>query len=151
MQLSQNNEAQKTIYLSYNPEETEKIGQEFGLLVLKNSIRTIALYGDLGAGKTRFVKGLAKAFGIGTTVNSPTFSIVNCYQNAVGKSFYHMDAYRIKSPEEILTIGFKDYIDGGTTVIEWAENIESLLPPWTVRITFITTGENQRKIIADNY
>lgn len=137
--------------LSRNPEDTENIGQRFGQAVLENSIRTIALYGDLGAGKTRFVKGMAKSLGIDTPVNSPTFSIINCYKSPSGIPLYHMDAYRLKSPQEMLTIGFEDYISGGITVIEWAENIETLLPPWTRRINFIVTGENQRKIVMDNF
>ena len=94
------------------------------------------MYGDLGAGKTAFVQGLAKALGINQHVTSPTFTIVNEYEGRL--KLYHFDVYRITDPEEMYEIGYEDYLDtDGVCIVEWAELIEELFPEEYIKITIL--------------
>lgn len=93
----------------------------------------VALYGPIGAGKTTFTQHLAQSLGIHTNLTSPTFTIINEYEGNV--TLYHMDWYRIDSPEELFNLNIEDYFDReAITVIEWPERAEQLLPPRTIRI-----------------
>lgn len=112
-------------YKSYSCEETEKIA--YALAEKLHGGEIITLDGDLGAGKTAFVRGLAVGLGISDRVVSPTFTIVNEYSGE-GLPLFHFDVYRIGSPDEMYDIGWEDYLGrGGVTVIEWAVNIEEIL------------------------
>ena len=112
-------------YKSYSCEETEKIA--YALAEKLHGGEIITLDGDLGAGKTAFVRGLAAGLGISDRVVSPTFTIVNEYSGE-RLPLFHFDVYRIGSPDEMYDIGWEDYLDrGGVTVIEWAVNIEEIL------------------------
>mgnify|MGYP004507581041 FL=1 len=112
-------------YKSYSCEETEKIA--YALAEKLHGGEIITLDGDLGAGKTAFVRGLAAGLGISDRVVSPTFTIVNEYSGE-GLPLFHFDVYRIGSPDEMYDIGWEDYLGrGGVTVIEWAVNIEEIL------------------------
>lgn len=103
----------------------------------------ITLDGDLGAGKTRFSQGFARAMGVTEIVNSPTFTIVKEYEGAE-LPFYHMDMYRI-SQAEADDLGLEDYFYGsGVTLIEWSSLIEDLLPPERLSITIAHHGEQNR-------
>jgi tRNA threonylcarbamoyladenosine biosynthesis protein TsaE len=106
----------------------------------------VALSGDLGAGKTALVKGIARGLGIAQDVTSPTFTLVHEY--AGGRlPLFHVDLYRLDNVEQALAIGIEDYLDGpGVTAIEWAEKIESLLPAHSTRIRIITLDEYARRI-----
>ena len=112
------------IYKSYSPEETEQIAFEFSKTLSGGQV--ITLDGDLGAGKTAFVRGIAVGLGITDMVSSPTFTIVNEYRK--GKiPLFHFDVYRITSEEEMYDIGWDDYISqNAVVVVEWASNIEQL-------------------------
>ena len=110
----------------FSAEETEKIGFDIGKNAKKGDI--YCLSGDLGVGKTVFTKGFAKGIGIEEHVTSPTFTIVNEYENG-GNKFYHFDVYRINDIEEMYDIGYDEYFYGeGICLIEWAEMIEELIP-----------------------
>ena len=122
-------------YKSYSVEETEKIA--YTLSDKLNGTEVIAMYGDLGAGKTAFTRGLVNGFKIDDQVSSPTFSLVNEYRGDF--PVYHFDMYRIESWEDLYSIGFFDYMGNGLIVIEWSENIEGALPDDTIKIT-ITKG-----------
>jgi tRNA threonylcarbamoyladenosine biosynthesis protein TsaE len=114
-------------YETFSPEETLEIGRSLGVNALPGEV--YALVGDLGAGKTVFTKGFARGLGIGEPVNSPTFTILQIYEE--GRiPLYHFDVYRIEEPEEMEEVGFDEYIDGdGVCLIEWAGRIGDLLPP----------------------
>jgi len=127
-------------------EETIIIGEKLGALV--NSGDILCLVGDLGTGKTHFVKGLAKGLKIEDYITSPTFTIVNEYQGRL--KLYHFDVYRVDDPDEIYAIGFDEYIfSSAVSIIEWANFIEELIPEEsiTINITKVPTkGDNYREI-----
>ncbi len=111
--------------ISYSPEETEKFGEKLGKAL--SGGETVAYFGGLGMGKTRFTAGLAKGMGISTDVSSPTFSLVHEYRGE--KTLFHFDMYRITTFEDLCSTGFYDYLDwGGVLAVEWSENIENALP-----------------------
>lgn len=120
-------------YETFSPEETFAIGERFGRQAKPGQV--LALTGDLGVGKTLFTQGLARGLDIDGPVSSPTFTIVQVYENG-RLPFYHFDVYRIADPEEMDEIGFDDYVYGeGICLIEWAELIEDILPENCIRIT----------------
>jgi tRNA threonylcarbamoyladenosine biosynthesis protein TsaE len=106
----------------------------------------LALYGELGAGKTALVKGIAAGLGIETDVTSPTFTLVHEYEGGRLR-LVHADLYRLGSIDDVLDIGMEEYMEsGGVTVIEWAEKIEPVLPGRAVRIRLETIDESTRRI-----
>jgi tRNA threonylcarbamoyladenosine biosynthesis protein TsaE len=127
------------------PDETKAIGAALAARLSSGDV--VALYGDLGAGKTHLVKGIAAALGVPEeSVNSPTFTLVNEY---TGRDFplYHFDAYRIRHLDEFFELGYEDYFFGdGLCLIEWPERIEPLLPPATLRLRLSHLGEHRRRI-----
>ncbi|MFC1498779.1 tRNA (adenosine(37)-N6)-threonylcarbamoyltransferase complex ATPase subunit type 1 TsaE [Verrucomicrobiota bacterium] len=110
----------------------------------------LALYGELGSGKTCFVQGLAAALKIKQAVTSPTFTIVNEYSGT--RQLYHIDLYRLNSPDEVLALGFEEYLEtNGITAIEWAERAGDLIPASAIHIRFETTqNPDQRKISVNH-
>lgn len=117
--------------------ETEQCGAELAELLLQDATlpRFVALFGDLGVGKTAFVRGFASAVTPGAAVRSPTFSLVNEYR-ARPLSLFHFDMYRIESEDDLLSIGFDDYLmRDGFCLTEWSENILEFIPPKSVRVT----------------
>lgn len=132
-------------FLTKSVSETEKIAEMLGKNIPSNSV--IAMFGDLGAGKTAFTRGFAKGMGINCDVSSPTFALVNEYHGN-GKSLYHFDMYRISGWDDLYSTGYFDYLDSGAClIIEWSENIEAILPEDCIKVT-ITKTENftERKI-----
>lgn len=105
----------------------------------------IALYGDLGAGKTAFVRGLARGMGLPARVSSPTFTIVNEYPGDI--PLFHFDMYRLGSADELFEIGWEDYLErGGICAVEWSENVQGAFPPGHIIVSISKTGDNSRKI-----
>ncbi|MBI2431158.1 MAG: tRNA (adenosine(37)-N6)-threonylcarbamoyltransferase complex ATPase subunit type 1 TsaE [Candidatus Levybacteria bacterium] len=135
---------EKKIFITQSANETQEIAKLFGK-TFKGSI--IALYGDLGAGKTTFAQGLAKGLGIKKRIISPTFVIVRQYK-AGFKNFYHIDLYRIESQKDIEGLGIKEILKDpqNIIVIEWVEKIKDLLPKERIDIYFEYLDENKRKI-----
>ncbi|MBU0472531.1 MAG: tRNA (adenosine(37)-N6)-threonylcarbamoyltransferase complex ATPase subunit type 1 TsaE [Bacteroidetes bacterium] len=124
-------------------EETTEIAINFAKILLPSNI--IAITGDLGTGKTFFVKAIAKYFGI-DNVTSPTFSIVNTYTGKV--KINHFDFYRIRKIEELYDIGFEEYLcdSSAITLIEWAEMFNEILPINIFRIEIFHLGDSKREI-----
>ena len=118
------------ILTTHSPEETETVGAALARLLEgdKSCPTFIAMYGDLGVGKTAFVRGLATVLAPGRGVRSPTFSLVNEYRVAGKKPLFHFDMYRIESEDDLYSIGFEDYPDAGYCVAEWCEKIPFALP-----------------------
>jgi tRNA threonylcarbamoyladenosine biosynthesis protein TsaE len=133
--------------ISRSVEETRKLGGEFADGLSVNDI--VSVYGELGAGKTQFIKGICTSLGVKQVVNSPTFIIVNEYSSERIKRIFHFDLYRIKTLNEMYDIGFDDYLDSeGLILIEWPELVESILPESTkkVRLSNKSEIENMREI-----
>ena len=107
--------------ISHSPAETEALGENWGRAASKGLV--IALSGDLGAGKTQLVKGLARGLGITARVHSPSFTLVNVYSGG-RLTLFHLDLYRLETREQILSAGIEDYLrPDGVAVIEWAERM----------------------------
>ncbi|NRF38433.1 tRNA (adenosine(37)-N6)-threonylcarbamoyltransferase complex ATPase subunit type 1 TsaE [Pedobacter foliorum] len=114
------------------------------LLDFAGAEKIFVFEGDMGAGKTTFIKVLAKALGVKELVSSPTFSIVNEYE-AEGNTFYHFDFYRIKNLQEAYDIGYEEYFySGNTCFIEWPEKVEELLPEHYIKVEIKMLSENER-------
>ena len=105
----------------------------------------IALFGDLGAGKTVFARGFAKALGITEPVSSPTYTIIQGYPTPDNRYLYHLDLYRISDERSALAFGVDEYLESGEYVLlEWPERIAKLLPEHTLKLQITHTGENER-------
>ena len=130
--------------LTNNSKETEDIGKRLASKLKGNEI--IAFYGDLGAGKTTFIRGIANFFGMEDMVSSPTFAIVHEYYENDDFKIYHFDMYRINSYEDLESTGFFDYVEKGVILIEWSENIESYLPEGVIKINISKCSEEKRLI-----
>jgi len=131
--------------ITHSEEETISAGKNFSTELKVGDV--VALYGDLGSGKTRFVKGISMGFGVKERVTSPTFIVMN--EHLDGKlPLYHFDFYRLKSLAELEEIGFDEYLFGnGVCVIEWADTVEKTLPASRYSIRFSYRAlENERKI-----
>lgn len=116
-----------------NEDETIALGEKLASSLKSGDV--VALYGDLGSGKTRLVKGICKGLRVDDMVNSPTFMIVNEYSSKTAGTIYHFDMYRMKTEDEILQMGFDEYMNnGGIILIEWPEHIERRLPAETIKV-----------------
>lgn len=129
-----------------SPETIDKPAGEF--LKLFDKYRIFAFYGEMGVGKTTFIKAICKAAGIKDLVSSPSFALIYEYISESGQFFYHFDLYRIKEINELYDIGYEDYFYGnGICLIEWPERAEELLPPECVRIYFNERADGSRLLL----
>ena len=132
---------------SFSAEDTYAYGYGYGLKAKAGQV--YCLYGDLGTGKTVFTQGFAKGLGIEEPVNSPTFTILQVYEEG-RLPFYHFDVYRISDPDEMFEVGFDEYVDGeGVTFIEWADLIREILPEGCIQIIIekdLSRGFDYRRI-----
>ena len=131
-------------FLTRSEDETIELGKRFSTILEPGDV--VALFGDLGSGKTKFVQGVCIGLGVSETVNSPTFIIMNKYKGRL--TVYHFDFYRVKSVDEVIEIGFRDFIfNDAVSLIEWADVVYELLPSkrYDVYLRFID-GEEEREI-----
>lgn len=132
-----------TVVTSHSPHETEAIGEQIGRTLGPGAV--LGLSGELGAGKTCFARGVARALGVAGPVVSPTFTLVNEYRGTV--AVYHVDAFRTAGSAELADLGLDEYFDGeGVTVVEWADKLGSLLPTRTIRVEIAGVGDEPRTI-----
>ena len=142
---------EQKIYSTYCPEQTESIGKEIATMLLADATlpRFVALYGDLGVGKTAFVRGFTSLIAPSARVKSPTFALVNEYKGDA-LSVFHFDMYRISDEDDLYSIGFYDYLDRrGICLVEWSENIEYALPESYLCVNIekcSAENEDERKI-----
>jgi len=133
-------------FISNSPAETEKFGCQFAKKLSAGSI--LALKGELGSGKTQFVKGLAAGVGSNAAVTSPTFTIVHEYSGGRWP-IYHFDFFRIEDRQSAVRLGLDDYFfDDGVSVIEWADRFPDLNPESAQWVSFEMKSENERAIKA---
>lgn len=127
-----------------NETETINLGVKIASSLKNGDV--IALYGDLGSGKTRLVKGICLGLDVKQMVNSPTFIIVNEYNSTKFHNIFHFDLYRLKSEDELLAMGFDDYMNNrGIIIIEWPEHAERLLPKDAIKIHISRSIENENE------
>jgi tRNA threonylcarbamoyladenosine biosynthesis protein TsaE len=142
-------------FLTKSEKETEKLGEKIGKKILEEKLdktpKILALEGDLGGGKTTFLKGFAKGLGIKEKILSPTFILFRKFQipNSKFQNFYHIDCYRIEKEKEILNLGFREIIKDPKNIvaIEWAEKIKKILPKKILKIKFKILGKKEREIL----
>jgi len=134
--------------ISKSPEETQALGESWAIGVKPGWV--IGLMGDLGAGKTQLVKGLARGMGIIEPITSPTFTLVCEYE--ANLSLYHLDFYRLKDDSEIIKAGLEPYFTpAGITVIEWIDRWNGPRPTHYRHVTLTQTGENERRIEHEDF
>ena len=133
-------------YITKNEHETELVGEGFAAGLPKGAV--VAMYGDLGAGKTAFVRGMARGMGLDCRVSSPTFTIVNEYLGE--RELIHFDMYRLADADELFDIGWEDYLSrGAVCAVEWSENVQDAFfgDEYVVRIEKL--GDSERKITIE--
>ena len=131
---------------TYCEADTASAGERFAKLLKAGDV--VAFTGDLGAGKTAFIRGMAKGLGLDARVSSPTFTIVNEYMGEV--PLFHFDMYRLKDSDELFEIGWEDYLErGGVCAVEWSENVRDAFLPGTIYVDIAKTGETERVITID--
>jgi tRNA threonylcarbamoyladenosine biosynthesis protein TsaE len=150
MKLASDHSMLMVTFISHSAAETEWLGEEWGRQARRGLV--IALSGDLGAGKTQFVRGLARGLGITTRVHSPTFTIVNEYRGGRLRLF-HLDLYRLETPDQIRGAGIAEFFSpDGVAVIEWAERITH--EEWRLtkhrRVSIEISGETERRIVYED-
>jgi len=136
-------------FISHSPADTESLGEKLGGVSQRGLV--IALSGDLGAGKTQFVRGFARGLGIPERVHSPTFTLVNEYAGGRLKLF-HLDLYRLETPQQILSAGIEEFLQpDGVAVIEWAERLANQgVKQQMISVRIEIVSETERKIIYDD-
>lgn len=132
-------------YIVRSVEETWQVAAEVAKRLSPGTV--VALHGDLGAGKTTFVQGLGFALGLRRPVTSPTFTLSTEYQTPAFK-LVHMDLYRLSGPDDLLTIGYPEYLECGAVVaVEWPERAGDLIPPDALHVRFALTDDPETRVI----
>jgi tRNA threonylcarbamoyladenosine biosynthesis protein TsaE len=134
-----------TAMIIYSNSEADTISAGHRLAEVLVPGDVVALYGELGAGKTSFVRGLSEGLGVLVRVSSPTFTIVNEYPGRI--PLFHFDMYRLKNEDELFDIGWEDYLErGGVCAVEWSENVEKAFDGSVIRVLIEKTGDGSRRI-----
>ena len=131
-------------FISRSPEQTRRLGMRLGSLLQAGDV--LALSGDLGAGKTTLVQGIAQGWGSTDAVSSPTFVLVNVYRRPDGAQLHHMDAYRIESALEAEDLDLESMLASGALIVEWAERIAAALPKELIRIGMNWIADEHRSL-----
>jgi tRNA threonylcarbamoyladenosine biosynthesis protein TsaE len=130
-------------FLSHSPEQTRRLGVRLGEMLRGGHL--ICLDGDLGAGKTTFTQGIARGWGALEPVTSPTFVLVNQYHRADAELLFHVDAFRLATPEEAEAMGLDELLaEGRVVIIEWPHHIEGILPEDRLRVAMSWVDESRR-------
>jgi len=127
-------------------DETTALGERLGKLLAPGDV--IALYGDLGAGKTTLTRGIAVGLGLAADIHSPTFTLIHEHPGRI--PLYHVDLYRLSGEQEVETLGLEEYIySDGVTIIEWGDRMQSMLPGERLDITLRMTGDTDRELTLE--
>ena len=133
--------------ISHSEQETEKAGIELAETIPDN-VSLIALYGELGAGKTAFVRGFVSVLSPGSRVKSPTYTIVNEYVSGE-RPVFHFDLYRLHGKDDVYSMGIDEYLSRGICISEWSERFEDELPEGVVKVTIDKLDESTRRITVE--
>jgi len=129
-------------FTSHNADQTRRLGMKLGGALQRGDV--ICLQGDLGAGKTTLVQGMAQGWGSADAVSSPTFILVNVYRRADGGQLFHMDAYRLDSTSEAEELDLDSMLDQGALIIEWPERMQAIVPAERLWVQFEHLGAEER-------
>ena len=133
-------------FISHSQLETEEVGRKLAEKLPGGSV--VAMYGDLGAGKTAFVRGMARGMGLSCRVSSPTFTIVNEYLGQ--RELIHFDMYRLSSADELFDIGWEDYLSrGAVCAVEWSENVQDAFFGDEIVVRIEKLNDTDRKILIE--
>lgn len=133
-------------FISHSQQDTEEVGRKLAEALPGGSV--VAMYGDLGAGKTAFVRGMAKGMGLSSRVSSPTFTIVNEYLGE--RELIHFDMYRLSSADELFDIGWEDYLNrGAVCAVEWSENVQDAFFGDEIVVRIEKLNDTDRKITIE--
>jgi tRNA threonylcarbamoyladenosine biosynthesis protein TsaE len=138
-------------WISRSEQQTVSFGEEFGRQYIRDGV-VVCVHGELGAGKTHFIKGIAGSLGIDEReLTSPTFALANeyeCFNIGVPFTLYHLDCYRFEKPEELLELGVEDYLypQHAATIIEWPERIAGLIPEDAIHVVIDVISETERVV-----
>ena len=133
-------------FISHSQLETEEVGRKLAEKLPGGSV--VAMYGDLGAGKTAFVRGMARGMGLSCRVSSPTFTIVNEYLGE--RELIHFDMYRLSSADELFDIGWEDYLSrGAVCAVEWSENVQDAFFGDEIVVRIEKLNDTDRKILIE--
>jgi tRNA threonylcarbamoyladenosine biosynthesis protein TsaE len=138
------------VIFTRSPEETARVGEILGAYTNPGTV--MALWGEMGAGKTCLVQGIARGMGVSedTAVTSPTFTLINEYESSRGVMLYHFDLYRLGDVDELFDLGYEEYwFTGGICAVEWPEIAEALLPEKRIDIYLTIDGDSIRSIWID--
>ena len=132
-------------FISRSADQTRRVGMRLGAMVADREV--VCLAGDLGSGKTTFIQGFASGWGSLDPVTSPTFVLINLYRRPDGGKLYHLDAYRLEGPKEVVDLDLDAMLESGPLIIEWAERILPALPKEHLWISLRLVGPQQRDLI----
>jgi tRNA threonylcarbamoyladenosine biosynthesis protein TsaE len=132
-------------FFSRSPDQTRRFGMRLGAILKTGDV--IGLVGDLGAGKTTLIQGIASGWGTLDQVTSPTFVLVNQYRRPGNNRLYHLDAYRLEGPWQAEELDLEPMLESGPLIVEWANHIEEALPPDRLWITLRWLAEEQRGML----
>ena len=132
-------------FISHSVDQTKRVGMRLGALLIPGDI--IQLVGELGSGKTTLVQGISSGWGSTDQVTSPSFVLVNVYRRPDHKRLFHLDAYRLESPDEAMELDLLNFIENGPLVVEWADQIDTALPSEHIKISFKWVDIEQRDLL----
>ena len=136
--------------ITHSPRETLQLGEKLARCLSRGDV--IALYGDLGSGKTTFTKGVGRGLGVKDAhkINSPTFVLIKEYKGRI--PLYHLDLYRLDNLRDIEDIAVEEYIYGdGVSIVEWAEKMRRILPEKHIAVKFIIKGKKEREVKLEDF
>ena len=142
-------DSQAMEFISRSAGQTRRAGMHLGALLQPGD--TIGLIGDLGAGKTTLVQGVAAGWGSLDQVSSPSFVLINVYRHLDGRRLFHLDAYRLNGPADAIDLDLDAYLEQGPMVIEWADRIQDVLPADRLWVNLRWVDEQQRDLLIQAY
>ena len=131
--------------ISRSAEQTRRVGMRLGAMLHPGDL--VGLVGDLGAGKTTMMQGIASGWGSLDPVSSPTFVLVNVYRHSGEQRFYHLDAYRLRGAADVIDLDLETMLDEGPVVVEWADRIEDALPDERIWVQMTWLDETRRQLL----
>jgi len=137
-------------FIIHSEEDIERVADDFAGLLHSSNAKVVTFYGNMGVGKTTFIRGICRSMGVKGPVTSPSFAIVNEYATERGATIFHFDFYRIKKEEEVFDMGYEDYFfSNHLCLIEWPEKVSGVLPANRLDVFMVENSDGSRTISVD--